>query len=81
MDALEALTTRRSVRAYTDEPVADDQVLQILAAGMQAPSAARRSALHRSIASARIGSTRSSGDRALVEMRTGRRTPAASAAS
>jgi nitroreductase len=39
MDALEAMMTRRSVRAYTDEPVSDDQVRQILAAGMQAPSA------------------------------------------
>jgi nitroreductase len=39
MDALEALMTRRSVRAYTDEPVSDEQVLKILAAGMQAPSA------------------------------------------
>ena len=39
MDALEALMTRRSVRAYTGEPVSDDQVRSILAAGMQAPSA------------------------------------------
>jgi hypothetical protein len=29
MDALEALMTRRSVRAYTDEPVTDDQVRKI----------------------------------------------------
>ena len=39
MDALAALMTRRSVRAYTDEPVSDDQVRKILAAGMQASSA------------------------------------------
>ena len=32
MDALAALMTRRSVRAYTDEPVSDDQVRKILAA-------------------------------------------------
>jgi nitroreductase len=39
MDALEVMMTRRSVRAYTDASVSDDQVRQILAAGMQAPSA------------------------------------------
>jgi nitroreductase len=39
MDALEALMTRRSVRAYTTETVSDDRLLKILAAGMQAPSA------------------------------------------
>ena len=46
MDALEALLTRRSVRAYTDEPVSDDQVLKILAAGMQAPSAGNQQPWH-----------------------------------
>jgi len=46
MDALEALMTRRSVRAYTDEPVSDDQVLKILAAGMQAPSANNQQPWH-----------------------------------
>jgi nitroreductase len=46
MDALEALMTRRSVRAYTDEPVSDDQVRKILAAGMQAPSASNRQPWH-----------------------------------
>ena len=35
MDALEVLMTRRSVHAYTDAPVSDDQVLKILAAGMR----------------------------------------------
>jgi len=29
MDALAALMTRRSVRACTDEPVTDDQILKI----------------------------------------------------
>jgi nitroreductase len=46
MDALEAMMTRRSVRAYTDEPVSDDQVLKILAAGMQAPSAGNQQPWH-----------------------------------
>jgi len=46
MDAFEALMTRRSVRAYTDEPVSDEQVKTILAAGMQAPSANNRQPWH-----------------------------------
>ena len=46
MDALAALLTRRSVRAYTDEPVSDDQVLKILAAGMQALSAGNQQPWH-----------------------------------
>jgi nitroreductase len=46
MDALEALMTRRSVRAYTDEPVSGDQIRKILAAGMQAPSANNRQPWH-----------------------------------
>lgn len=39
MDTLTALITRRSVRAYTAEPVGDDTVRHILRCGMQAPSA------------------------------------------
>lgn len=39
MDALEAIMTRRSVRSYTGEPIAQEQLRQIVAAGMQAPSA------------------------------------------
>jgi nitroreductase len=46
MDALEALMTRRSVRAYTGEPVSDEQLRVILAAGMQAPSANNRQPWH-----------------------------------
>jgi nitroreductase len=46
MDALEALMTRRSVRAYTSERVSDDQMRKILAAGMQAPSANNRQPWH-----------------------------------
>lgn len=39
MDAMEAIRTRRSVRRYTDEPVTDGEILAVLKAGMQAPSA------------------------------------------
>lgn len=39
MDTLETIATRRSVRRFTQEPVADDTVRQILAAGMSGPSA------------------------------------------
>ncbi len=39
MDALAAIKTRRSVRAYTAEPVSDAMVEEILTCGMQAPSA------------------------------------------
>jgi nitroreductase len=46
MDAFEALMRRRSVRAYTDEPVSEDQLRRILAAGMQAPSANNRQPWH-----------------------------------
>jgi len=46
MDALEALMTRRSVRAYTEALVSDDELLKILAAGMQAPSASNQQPWH-----------------------------------
>lgn len=39
MGVLEAIKTRRSVRAYTGEPVDDAVLHEILACGMQAPSA------------------------------------------
>ncbi|MDK2974923.1 MAG: hypothetical protein PWP08_1294 [Methanofollis sp.] len=39
MDILEAIMTRRSVRAYTQEPVTDEEVETLLRAAMQAPSA------------------------------------------
>lgn len=39
LDALAAIKTRRSVRAYTADPVTDAQVEEILRCGMQAPSA------------------------------------------
>lgn len=37
MDALEAILTRRSVREYTDRPVAPETAKSLLAAAMQAP--------------------------------------------
>jgi len=39
MDCLEAIMGRRSIRAYTDEPVTDAQIETILRAAMAAPSA------------------------------------------
>ncbi len=38
MDVLEAIRTRRSVRRFTDEPVADEDLLKILEAARWAPS-------------------------------------------
>lgn len=38
MDALEALTTRRSVRRYTTQPVTDAEVETLLRSAMSAPS-------------------------------------------
>lgn len=38
MELLEGLYSRRSVRGFTDGPVADDQVLEIIRAGSWAPS-------------------------------------------
>jgi nitroreductase len=39
MDAMEAVLTRRSIRKYSDKPVPDDLVMQLLRAAMAAPSA------------------------------------------
>jgi len=39
MEALEAIVSRRSIRAYTGEPVADELIEVILHAAMAAPSA------------------------------------------
>lgn len=38
MDVMEAITARRSVRKYTQEPVSDEELGQILEAGRWAPS-------------------------------------------
>ena len=39
MDVMQAIYERRSVRKYTDEPVSDDTVRELLGAAMMAPSA------------------------------------------
>lgn len=39
MDTLEAIQTRRSIRKYTDQPIPEELMTQILTAGMMAPSA------------------------------------------
>jgi nitroreductase len=39
MDALDAILTRRSIRKYSDRPVPDDLVTDLLRAAMAAPSA------------------------------------------
>lgn len=38
MDAMENLLTRRSCRAYKDEPVSDEAIYNIVRAGLYAPS-------------------------------------------
>jgi nitroreductase len=40
MDAMEAMLTRRSIRKYTDEPVPEEAVNELLKAAMSAPTAA-----------------------------------------
>ncbi|MCO5384171.1 MAG: nitroreductase family protein [Methanosarcina barkeri] len=39
MDTLEAIHTRRSIRKYTDRPVSQELVTELLRAAMSAPSA------------------------------------------
>lgn len=39
MDAIEAIKTRRSIRRFKDKQVTEQEIKEILAAGMQAPSA------------------------------------------
>ncbi|MBE0617953.1 MAG: nitroreductase family protein [Proteobacteria bacterium] len=46
MDTLEAIRTRRSVRRYTADPVAEEHVRVLLEAAMLAPSAANQQAWH-----------------------------------
>lgn len=46
MEALEAILTRRSIRKYTDEQVADEMITKLLEAGMAAPSAGNQQAWH-----------------------------------
>jgi nitroreductase len=44
MDTLKAIQTRRSVRKYTEQPVTDEQLREILKAAMSAPSAGNEQA-------------------------------------
>ena len=46
MDALEAIYTRRSVRSYTQEAINEDDLHDLLRAGMQAPSARNERSWH-----------------------------------
>ena len=42
METWDAIRARRNVRAYTDQPIADDDLDRILEAGWRAPSASNR---------------------------------------
>jgi len=46
MDAIEAVMTRRSIRKYTDRPVADETITLLLRAAMAAPSAGNQQPWH-----------------------------------
>lgn len=46
MDAMEAILTRRSIRAYTDQPVGADLIEHLLKAAMAAPSAGNQQPWH-----------------------------------
>lgn len=46
MDALEAIYTRRSVRSFTDKPISENDLHDLLRAGMQAPSARNEQPWH-----------------------------------
>jgi nitroreductase len=46
MEAYEAIITRRSIRAYTAEPVSEGLIKELLAAAMSAPSASNRQPWH-----------------------------------
>lgn len=46
MEALEAIMTRRSTRNYKPEPVEQDKIEKILAAGRQAPSGGNNQTSH-----------------------------------
>jgi nitroreductase len=43
---LDMIYSRRSIRAYTDEPVSEDDIQALLEAGMAAPSASNRKPWH-----------------------------------
>lgn len=44
MDTIEAILTRRSIRAYTDQPIPSETINLLLRAAMQAPSAGNQQA-------------------------------------
>ena len=44
---IEAIEKRSSTRGYTDEPLSDAQLDALIQAGLQAPTAANKQALHR----------------------------------
>ncbi len=46
MDAIEAIMTRRSIRAFTDEPVPEETVEVLIGAAMAAPSAMNEQPWH-----------------------------------
>ena len=46
MDALEAIYTRRSVRSYTNKPISENDIHDLLRAGMHAPSARNEQPWH-----------------------------------
>ena len=46
MDSLKAIFTRRSIRKYTNEPVPDPIIMELLAAAMAAPSAGNEQPWH-----------------------------------
>ena len=46
MDAMEAILSRRSIRRYTDQPVSDDMIKELLEAAMSAPSAGNEQPWH-----------------------------------
>lgn len=46
MDAMNAILTRRSIRRYTDKPVSDGTIKELLKAGMAAPSANNKQPWH-----------------------------------
>jgi len=46
MDSLKAIFTRRSIRKYTNEPVPDQIIMELLAAAMAAPSAGNEQPWH-----------------------------------
>ncbi len=46
MEAIEAILSRRSVRRYTDQPVSDEIIKELLRAAMSAPSAGNEQPWH-----------------------------------